>query len=158
MTAPVFVALTPGGYKVASTLAKTLSGASVHGLNKRTEGANETFSDTIAHLRYLFISETPIIGVCAAGILIRALAPLISDKRKEPPVLAVSEDGRTVVPLLGGHNGANRLAQVPGHLLHKEPRGAECGGSQAEILQETRWFSPKSPLDRTSAGQILLDM
>ena len=111
MTAPVFIALTPRGYEVASKLAKTLSGATVHGLKRRTKDADETFDDTVAHLRDLFIAERPIIGVCAAGILIRALAPLISDKHKEPPVLALSEDGNTIIPLLGGHHGANRLAQ-----------------------------------------------
>ncbi len=111
MTAPVFIALTPRGCKLASKLAKIFSGAMVHGLKKRTDGADETFSDTVAHLRNLFIAGRPIIGVCAAGIIIRALAPFISDKRKEPPVLALSEDGSAIVPLLGGHHGANRLAQ-----------------------------------------------
>ena len=50
------------------------------------------------------------VGVCAAGILIRAVAPLLNDKKAEPPVVAVSDDGESVVPLLGGHRGANRLA------------------------------------------------
>ncbi len=52
----------------------------------------------------------PVIGVCAAGILIRAVAPLLADKTTEPPVISVSDDGAVVVPLLGGHRGANRLA------------------------------------------------
>ncbi len=59
----------------------------------------------------LFGDGVPIVGVCAAGILIRLLAPLLDDKRLEPPVLAVSQDGLSIVPLLGGHHGANRLAQ-----------------------------------------------
>ena len=54
----------------------------------------------------------PIVGICASGILIRALAPLLTDKRLEPPVLAVAEDGSAVVPLLGGHHGANALART----------------------------------------------
>ena len=70
-----------------------------------------TFTDTATHIRSLFESGQPIVGVCASGILIRILAPLLSDKRDEPPVLAVSEDGASVVPLLGGHRGANELAQ-----------------------------------------------
>jgi cobalt-precorrin 5A hydrolase/precorrin-3B C17-methyltransferase len=59
----------------------------------------------------LFAAGTPVIGVCASGILIRAVAPLLADKTTEPPVLAVSDDGAVVVPLLGGHRGANRLAR-----------------------------------------------
>ena len=69
------------------------------------------FTDFSSHLRSLFIEGRPIVGVCAAGILIRVLAPLLSDKRDEPPVVALSEDGTSVVPLLGGHRGANDLAR-----------------------------------------------
>jgi len=58
-----------------------------------------------------FAEGTPIIGICAAGILIRLLAPHLGDKHDEPPVLAVSQDGGQIVPLLGGHHGANRLAR-----------------------------------------------
>ena len=64
-----------------------------------------------ASLRDAFASGQPIIGICAAGILIRALAPMLADKRGEPPVIAVSADGAHVVPLLGGHHGANALAR-----------------------------------------------
>ena len=111
MTAPVFIALTQKGSNLATKLAKSLSGATVHGLKRRTKNTDEIFDDTVAHLRNLFIAKRPIIGVCATGILIRALAPLISDKHKESPVLALSEDGNTIIPLLGGHHGANRLAR-----------------------------------------------
>jgi cobalt-precorrin 5A hydrolase/precorrin-3B C17-methyltransferase len=60
----------------------------------------------------LFEARTPIVGVCASGILIRFLAGNLRDKQAEPPVLAVSQDGRSVVPLLGGHHGANELART----------------------------------------------
>ena len=71
----------------------------------------ETFTDTAAHIRGLFAAGRPIVGICAAGILIRTLAPLLSDKRDEPPVVAMSEDGAEIVPLIGGHRGANDLAR-----------------------------------------------
>ena len=47
-----------------------------------------------------------------AASLIRALAPLLDDKRAEPPVVALAEDGSVAVPLLGGHHGANRIART----------------------------------------------
>ena len=50
-------------------------------------------------------------ALCSSGIVIRVLAPLLEDKRSEPPVVAVAEDGSVAVPLLGGHRGANRLAR-----------------------------------------------
>ena len=58
-----------------------------------------------------FEAGEPVVAVMAAGIAIRRLAPLLADKREEPPVVAVAEDGSAVVPLLGGHRGANRLAR-----------------------------------------------
>ena len=58
-----------------------------------------------------FRSGEAVVAVMAAGIAIRRLAPLLSDKHEEPAVVAVAEDGSAVVPLLGGHRGANRLAR-----------------------------------------------
>jgi cobalt-precorrin 5A hydrolase / cobalt-factor III methyltransferase / precorrin-3B C17-methyltransferase len=65
----------------------------------------------MAHIAKLFRAGHPLIGICAAGILIRATAAALNDKHLEPPVVAVSPDGLSIVPLLGGHHGANRLAQ-----------------------------------------------
>ena len=106
------VALSPGGLELARRLAAVLPAARVHGLAGRAEGADEAFTETVPHLRRLFAEGVPIIGVCAAGIIIRALAPGLADKRAEPPVVAVAEDGGAAVPLLGGHAGANALARA----------------------------------------------
>ena len=108
---PVFVALTQAGADLAQTLATGFEGAEVHGLARRTHGTNQTFDDLAPHLRDLFRAGRPVVGLCAAGILIRALAPLLGDKMAEPPVVALAEDGCAVVPLLGGHRGANALAE-----------------------------------------------
>jgi cobalt-precorrin 5A hydrolase/precorrin-3B C17-methyltransferase len=73
-------------------------------------GGDVSYTKATAHLAELFQQSRTIIGLCASGILIRALAPHLSDKRTEPPVIAVAEDGSSAVPLLGGHHGANALA------------------------------------------------
>ncbi len=83
----------------------------IWGLEGRVDGADKTFKETGAQLRELFENGTTIIGLCASGILIRSLAPVLNNKRKEPPVLVVSDDGALVVPLLGGLTGANELAK-----------------------------------------------
>jgi cobalt-precorrin 5A hydrolase / precorrin-3B C17-methyltransferase len=106
------IALSVGGEALARRLQPTLPGSRVHSLAGRTEAPDEPFGDTMTHLRALFAAGTPIVGVCAAGILIRATAPLLADKRAEPPMVAVAEDGSAAVPLLGGHHGANRLARA----------------------------------------------
>ena len=74
-------------------------------------GGDASYAKATAHLAELFQQGRTIIGLCASGILIRALAPHLNDKRTEPPVVAVAEDGSSSVPLLGGHHGANTLAQ-----------------------------------------------
>ena len=61
-------------------------------------------------LRAAFKAGRPIVGLCAAGILIRALSDLLNDKTAEPPVVAATETG-DFIPLLGGHHGANQLAR-----------------------------------------------
>jgi cobalt-precorrin 5A hydrolase / precorrin-3B C17-methyltransferase len=106
------VALTQTGADLARRLAPHLPGAQTHGLAARASGLDRDFTDTIAHLRSLFARGEPIIGICAAGILVRALAPLLADKSSEPPVVAVAEDGSVAIPLLGGHRGANDLARA----------------------------------------------
>lgn len=90
-------------------MAKAIGGT-VHGRAGRVDQTVYFFPDALDHIRKLFASGTPVVGVCDAGILIRAVAHLLADQRTEPPLLAVSEDGAVVVPLLGGHRGANRLA------------------------------------------------
>ncbi len=59
-----------------------------------------------------FREGRPIIGLCSAAILIRILAPLLKDKTSEPPVIAFAPDASAIVPLLGGHHGANDLARI----------------------------------------------
>ncbi len=73
-------------------------------------GGDVSYAKATAHLALLFQQGHTIIGLCASGILIRAIAPHLSDKRSEPPVIAVAEDSSSIVPLLGGHHGANALA------------------------------------------------
>jgi len=104
---------------VARRIAASLNLA-VHGRAGRVEKADVYFPNALDHVRALFAAGVPVIGVCAAGILIRAVAPMLANKQTEPALLAVPDDGGTVIPLLGGHHGANRLARrVAGVLAAK---------------------------------------
>ena len=107
---PVVICLSRSGEKMAWRVAEIL-GVALHGRLERVDRAHVYFENALDHIRMLFASGTPVVGVCAAGILVRAVAPVLNDKTTEPPVIAVPDDGSTVVPLLGGHRGANRLAR-----------------------------------------------
>jgi len=109
--APALIVLSPGGAALAARLKAVLPQALVHAKRGRVDAAEVFFDDFTAALQAAFLAGRPIVGLCAAGTLVRALAPLLADKRVEPPVVAVAEDGSAVVPLLGGHRGANDLAR-----------------------------------------------
>ncbi len=102
-SAPAIVSFTRAGEKTAIRLAQAL-GAEHYQCGPSGENAAKL-------LPALFEKQTPIVGICATGILVRLLASSLRDKREEPPVIAVSQQGKHVVPIIGGHHGANRLAR-----------------------------------------------
>ena len=108
---PAIVILGQGSLATARRLQQVYPGALIHGLATRVEGADRTYSEFGATLRQLYQQGTPLIALCAAGIVIRTLAPLLLEKGEEPAVLAVAEDGSAVVPLLGGLGGVNLMAR-----------------------------------------------
>lgn len=113
MTPPIaIVLLNDSGRPVADKLAELYPEALIHGLGGRTTDADITFQKTSAHLQELFKSGTPILGICASAILVRCLAPALDNKLVEPPVVAISDTGSMIVPLLGGHHGANDMAKT----------------------------------------------
>jgi len=129
-----------GSLPVARKIAAALPGAQVHGLKARVTGADIAFDEFGPALRALFVSDTPIIVLCATGIVVRALAPLLQDKRAEPPVVVVAEDGSAVVPLFGGLRGVNDLARRIGVALETVPAITTTGevrfGTTLELAPE----------------------
>ncbi|MHC8346147.1 precorrin-3B C(17)-methyltransferase [Pseudomonas sp. RT6P73] len=108
---PAIVILGNGSLATARKIQQVYPDALIHGLAERAEGADRVYHEFGATLREFYQQDTPIIALCAAGIVIRTLAPLLLEKGAEPPVLAVAEDGSAVVPLLGGLGGVNVMAR-----------------------------------------------
>ncbi|MBC7151855.1 MAG: precorrin-3B C(17)-methyltransferase [Rhizobium sp.] len=108
---PAVVILSDASHALGRRIGDAI-GAKLHGARARTAHIDIAFDETKAHLAALFSAGRPIVAVMASGALIRILAPLLADKHTEPAVVAVSEDGASVVPLLGGHHGANDLART----------------------------------------------
>jgi cobalt-precorrin 5A hydrolase/precorrin-3B C17-methyltransferase len=104
------------GATLGRQLRAALPGARLHGPRIRPGDWDETYERASIRIGQLFESGQPIIGLCASGILIRSIAPLLAAKREEPPVVAVAEDGSVAVPLVGGHRGANALARAVAEL------------------------------------------
>lgn len=53
----------------------------------------------------------------ATGAAVRLLSDLLGDKRTDPPVVTVDDAGRYAIALVGGHRGANDLAEVVAQAL-----------------------------------------
>ena len=135
---PAVVVLSQNSVTVGRKITNVLAGAKLYGLVNRTHDVDISFTNFGETLRELFAAGTPIIGICAAGILIRTIAPLLTDKGQEPPVLAVAEDGSAVVPLLGGLSGVNDLARQVGLGLNIQPAITTTG----DIRFHTALLSP----------------
>ena len=105
---PVILCLSATGLPLATYIAGTVDG-DVHGLAGRCDAAPHAFENLLSHVAALYNAGRPVIGLCAAAILIRAVAPHLGRKQTDPPVLAVAEDGSATVPLLGLHHGCIAL-------------------------------------------------
>ncbi len=106
------VVLGPSGAALGRHLQAILPGAELHGPRARSGDWDIAYDQAAAHIASLFASGRPIVGICASGILIRSVAPLLAAKEREPPVVAIAEDGSVAVPLIGGHHGANAIARA----------------------------------------------
>jgi cobalt-precorrin 5A hydrolase / precorrin-3B C17-methyltransferase len=110
MMKPAVIILSDAAFETGRAVADAIGGE-LHGARARVTNADYLFTEAKTAIPALFRDGRPIIAVMASGALIRILAPMLEDKMAEPPVIAVAEDGSSVVPLLGGHHGANDLAR-----------------------------------------------
>jgi cobalt-precorrin 5A hydrolase / precorrin-3B C17-methyltransferase len=115
------IALNQTSVTVGRHIVSALPDATLYGLRSRTDAVDVSFDEFSATVQKLFSEGVAIVGLCAAGILIRTVAPLLNNKWQEPAVLAIAEDGSAIVPLLGGLKGANRLAHQIGQVLETIP-------------------------------------
>ena len=105
---PAIFILGPTALPIAQTI-KAKVGGKIFG-PAAVEGVDEAYAKATSAIAFEFEAQRPVIGICASAILIRAVAPFLRNKLTEAPVVAVAEDGSSIVPLLGGHHGANKLA------------------------------------------------
>ena len=85
-------------------------GGDIHG-PEGLVGCGKHYEQAVQGIARAWRMSHAVIGICASGILIRAIGPLLKSKLREPPLISVAEDGSSIVPLIGGHHGANDLGR-----------------------------------------------
>lgn len=135
------ISLTVRGEKVSSKIAAALENEHYvrrFAFEKYPVENAVLFSDLKTLTEKVFLVFDAMIFVCACGIAVRAVSPLIRSKLTDPAVVAVDEYGRFAVSLLSGHfGGANALSELI----------AEKIGAEAVVTTATdtgKKFSPDS--------------
>lgn len=66
--------------------------------------------------------QSAVLFIGACGIAVRAVAPFLTDKLQDAPVLVMDEQGNYVIPILAGHmGGANKLARMLAKKIGAQP-------------------------------------
>lgn len=117
------VGLTPKAATLARRLAASLDGATCW-LSEGLEDAGECqrFARVSEVAAQAFARGENLVCIMAAGIVVRAIAPLLAGKAVDPAVVVLDEAGRFVVSLLSGHlGGSNDLARMVAGLIGATP-------------------------------------
>jgi cobalt-precorrin 5A hydrolase len=118
------IAVTARGATLAGKLAENLRfGADVYVKTGRNPNKVGIEYDSLSCLIDEFFHQYDgLIFIMAAGIVVRVIAPHIRDKRFDPAVVVMDENGEYAVSLLSGHiGGANELTHMVAHALQAKP-------------------------------------
>jgi len=73
-------------------------------------------------LKNVFSEYDCILGIMAAGIMVRNICPLIKNKMEDPAILVMDDQGKHIISLLSGHfGGANDIALKIAQISGAEP-------------------------------------
>lgn len=137
------VALTEAGRQLAETLCDKIPDSEVWYKPK-------PFSEKI---QQAFSKGEALILICATGIAVRTIAPVLTNKQDDPPVLVLDEQGQFVIPFLSGHEGgANDWAENVAQLL----------GAQLVMTTAKPYLKPVYTVgmgcERNCPGAVLKDL
>jgi cobalt-precorrin 5A hydrolase len=106
-------ALTAPGAEVGRRLTAGLDESTLHLPDRLVASTGEIpFQKLGPHLAVQFTVYEAHVIIAATGIVVRAIAPLLSNKKNDPAVVVVDQAGRFAISLLSGHlGGANDLAR-----------------------------------------------
>ena len=122
------ISFTENGIKLSKTVAKRLSGRKVTIYTKCSRYTAEDLKvQRVKESLQVWTAQRMAEGdallfIGACGIAVRAIAPNLTDKLHDVPVLVMDEEGRYVIPILSGHvGGANELARELSDLIDARP-------------------------------------
>ena len=118
------IALTPKGSKLARLISQKIPHSFCYVPQKYVLHTEKSFFEDGFKVTFqkLFKESTCLICIMASGIVVREIAPLVKNKRKDPAILVVDEYGDHVISFLSGHLGkANWWTQKLSKLIHSHP-------------------------------------
>jgi precorrin-4 C11-methyltransferase len=116
------VAVSNAGAELASSLVARFPGARAFVYAPYAREGQEAFESVMAITKDLWNTARGFLFICASGIAVRAIAPLVRSKHEDPAVAVCPDNGAFVISLLSGHEGgANALASELAPLLNAVP-------------------------------------
>lgn len=123
--------ITNNGFSVARSVQKLFPDAEI------VRYKNEAF-------REKWGSAKNIICIMATGIVVRAVAPLLKDKKTDPAVVVLDENGCFVISLLSGHiGGANALTSRIAESIGAQPVITTASDLQGRVALDL-WAEEKN--------------
>ena len=122
------IAITKHGVELSRQLAQKFPGTDLYYMSKFARGDEaargiQLFSGSV---RLLFPALWPaykgLIVIISLGAVVRMIAPLLEDKKKDPGVVVIDDRGEHVISVLSGHlGGANELAREVAAVIGARP-------------------------------------
>lgn len=116
------ITFSPEGLKIMQQIASRVEvDQYLHELIAAPEGVHP-FKRVYALTKEIFSQYSGLVYIAPCGVVVRAIAPLVEHKLKDPAVVCLDVGARHAVSLLSGHEGgANQLAVSVANLTGAEP-------------------------------------
>lgn len=115
------IAFTQRGKNLAEDIACRLFREPEHGYEAEVFDSENMGCTATEYLGENFCKRDGFLFICAAGIAVRMIAPLLKSKDVDPAVVVMDELGRYSIPVLSGHlGGANEMAETVAQIVGAE--------------------------------------